>query len=102
MPVYLIHFDRKLSHAQHYLGYADNVTKRIARHRSSQGARLLRVLNEQGIGWNVVRVWPDGDKQLERALKKKRNSSRLCPICTPGVCNGEEQEADALKVTIPF
>ncbi len=80
MPVYLIHFDKPYHHAQHYLGYADDVKKRIARHRRGNGAKLLKVLKDNGIKWKVVRIW-DGDRSLERRLKNWHNASRLCPVC---------------------
>src|SRR5436190_351546 len=68
--VYLIHFEEKLHHAQHYIGYVDNNLKqRIRKHRSNKGAKLLIAVNSKGIQWEVVRVWEDGDRQLERRLK---------------------------------
>lgn len=80
--VYLIHFDKPLAHAQHYLGFVESdLQKRIERHRSGAGAKLLRAANLAGIGWNVVKVWEDGDRNFERSLKNKKKSSCLCPIC---------------------
>ena len=81
--VYLIHFDRPLHHARHYLGYcADGTLEvRLIRHRAGRGARLLAVLRELGIGWQVVRVF-DGDRRFERRLKNRRNAWRLCPVCS--------------------
>lgn len=79
--VYLIHFDRPLHHARHYLGYcADGTLEvRLIRHRAGRGARLLAVLRELNIGWRVVRVF-EGDRRFERYLKKTA-STRLCPVC---------------------
>jgi hypothetical protein len=79
--IYLIHFDRPLHHARHYLGYcADGTLEvRLIRHRAGRGARLLAVLRELNIGWRVVRVF-DGDRKFERRLKGS-GSSRLCPVC---------------------
>jgi hypothetical protein len=79
--IYLIHFDRPLHHARHYLGYcADGTLEvRLIRHRGGRGARLLAVLRELGIGWRVVRVL-DGDRRFERRLKAA-GSTRLCPVC---------------------
>ena len=80
--VYLIHFDRPLHHARHYLGYcADGTLEvRLIRHRAGRGARLLAVLRELNIGWRVVRVF-EGDRRFERRLKA-RGSPRLCPVCS--------------------
>ena len=79
--IYLIHFDRPLHHARHYLGYcADGTLEvRLIRHRAGRGARLLAVLRELNIGWRVVRVF-DGDRHFERRLKATA-STRLCPVC---------------------
>ena len=82
MTVYLIHFDQKLAHAQHYLGSADDLQARLACHRSGNGARLMEVITEQGIPWRLARTWP-GNRKLERELKRQKGSPRLCPICNP-------------------
>lgn len=81
MPVYLLHFDQPYKHASHYLGYASNVKRRLEKHAKGLGARLLQVLIENGIGWQLVRTWSKGDRILERRLKRQKKSSRLCPIC---------------------
>lgn len=83
MAVYLIHFEERLWHAGHYLGYSANLAERIQAHRASRGARLMEVVNELGIRWQVVRVWPEGGYELERALKARHNGPRLCPVCNP-------------------
>ena len=78
--VYLLHFDRPYKHAKHYLGYTDNLEARLRQHRQGRGARLMQVIKEAGIGFTLVRVW-EGDRALEKRLKKQKNSPRLCPIC---------------------
>lgn len=84
MTCYLLHFDRKLSHAQHYLGYADRkLENRIKQHRTGKGASLTRAAVEAGITLNLVRTWEGGDRTLERQLKRRKNSPKLCPICNP-------------------
>jgi predicted GIY-YIG superfamily endonuclease len=85
MTCYLLHFDKPISPnhtCQHYLGYSDNLVERLIRHRKGNGARLVQVANERGIKWKLVKIWPDGDRKLERKLKNWKNSPRLCPICT--------------------
>lgn len=79
--VYLICFDRPFKHARHYLGFAYNLEARIARHRSGDGARLLRAVTAAGIGWQVVRTWPDTSREFERKLKNQKATARLCPVC---------------------
>ena len=84
MPVYLIHLDEPIGHARHYIGYADDVDKRLVRHRRGNGGRLLKVAARRGIKFHVARIWPDGDRALERRLKRLKNGPRLCPICREG------------------
>lgn len=78
--VYIIHFERPFWHAQHYIGYTANLTQRIEQHRNGTGAKLLRAINQRGIPWQVVRTWPGGPA-LERALKNRKKSRDLCPVC---------------------
>ena len=80
--VYLIHFEEKLHHAQHYIGFVDkNLNQRIKKHKSNKGAKLLIAVNSKGIQWEVVRVWENGDRQLERRLKNCKKSRCFCPVC---------------------
>lgn len=82
--VYLIHFEKPLAHAQHYLGYCngeESLEQRVDRHRRGDGARLLRAVAQAGIRFQVVRTWTDGDRALERRLKGWKKSSNLCPVC---------------------
>lgn len=80
--VYLIHLDRKMSHAQHYLGFTVNVEGRLYYHRANRGSRFLAAANAVGISYEVVRRWI-GDRTLERALKNRKNARLLCPVCNP-------------------
>jgi hypothetical protein len=82
MPVYLIHFDRPLHHARHYIGFCfESTAARLARHMAGNGAKILRALNAAGIAYRIVRTWDEGDKVLERKLKGRKNAKRLCPVC---------------------
>ena len=79
--VYLIHFSRKLQHAQHYIGFVKgDLMQRIELHLNNRGAKLLATVNNQGIRWQVVRVWLEGDRHFERKLKDRKKSRRYCPI----------------------
>lgn len=84
MTVYLLHFDSPISEhhtAQHYIGWTElPVEDRLLAHKSGGGARFTQVANERGIGYQVVRTWK-GNRQLERKLKNRHNSPKLCPIC---------------------
>jgi hypothetical protein len=83
--VYLICFDRPFAHAKHYLGWASNIGERIDCHRASgrRCARLIKAVNDAGIGWRVVRVWPGLEKGDERRMKSSGHSRR-CPCCKRG------------------
>jgi len=78
--VYLLHFDAPLAHAQHYVGYAEDLEARIVRHRKGNGARLVAVFAEKGIGFSVACTW-SGDRTEERRIKNMKMAPRLCPIC---------------------
>jgi predicted GIY-YIG superfamily endonuclease len=60
------------------------VEARLEEHRKGQGARLLQVINDAGIGWWLVRTWM-GDRKPERRLKKWKKSPRLCPVCNESI-----------------
>jgi len=77
--VYLYHFDRPYRHAMHYLGWSEDLPARDAAHRNGSGARLLQVLNAHGIGYALVREWPNTTRAEERRLKKFKGATRLCP-----------------------
>ena len=84
--VYLLHFERPISSrhtCQHYIGYTDDLARRMQAHRAGNGARLVEVAAERGIGFEIVRVWR-GDRAFERRLKRQHNGPRLCPICGDG------------------
>lgn len=80
--VYLIHFDKPYKHARHYTGWASNLPARLKEHRAGHGARLMQVIKEAGITWHVSRTWP-GTRNLERAIKERKEAPKLCPDCTP-------------------
>lgn len=80
--VYLIHFDRPYKHSSHYLGWTHSFDARMERHRSGRGSNLLKVIQNAGIGWQVVRVWEPASPKVESELKKFRNNRRLCPLCS--------------------
>ena len=59
----------------------------MAKHGTSDGARLLQVQKERGGSWHIARTWPGG-KYEERAIKQWKQAPRLCPDCTPGTGRG--------------
>lgn len=84
--VYLLHRDGpmpKQHHAKHYIGSAADLEVRLKEHQSGGGARLTQVWIEFGCSFRVVRTW-QGDRSLERRLKRQKHAPRLCPVCNPG------------------
>ena len=87
MTVYLLHFSEPIGNkdnvhgiAQHYLGSTDDLDARLEAHRSGNGSRLMEMVAERGVDWELVRTWPGG-RTAERRLKSWHNSRRFCPIC---------------------
>ncbi len=83
---YLLHFHRPYRHARHYLGFvegddAEQIVKRIERHRNGDGARLMEVIVAAGITFDLARVWRKVDRNFERRLKRRHGAAQFCPIC---------------------
>lgn len=57
--VYLLHFSQRYKHAGRYLGYTDDLASRLERHRSGNGSRLVQVITEAGLSFELVRVWTE-------------------------------------------
>ena len=81
--LYLIHFEAKYEHAQHYLGLSNDVKRRLEEHRTGQGNPLMKAVTLAGIPWTVVRTWSDADRMREVQLKSRHNAPKLCPVCNP-------------------
>lgn len=83
--VYLLHFNEKLSHAQHYIGFVEgeeeSLENRLVKHKSGTGAKIMAALADKNITFQLARVWDDSDRKFERKLKNRKNASKLCPIC---------------------
>jgi predicted GIY-YIG superfamily endonuclease len=105
--IYILHFDRPLHAAGHYVGSTRKLAKRLADHAKGRGARLTAVLKELGIEWRLGGLMmaeeslfanmkePCGEtmKQKERRLKRQHNGRRFCQICN--------ENARKLKGTCP-
>lgn len=79
--VYLLHFAPAYKHARHYLGYADDIARRVAEHQAGAGARLTQVAVEAGAELILARTWEGADRNVERRLKNTRSVPSYCPIC---------------------
>jgi hypothetical protein len=98
VTVYLLHLDGPIAvyengsragqpHVtRHYIGWAGRggLRSRLEAHARGQGANMLRVAFERGVGWELVRTWVDGTRTLERYLKQLHAGPALCPVCNPG------------------
>ena len=73
--IYLIHFTEPYRHAAHYLGYSDDIPARLAAHAAGRGARLMEVITQAGIGWQLARTWPGKGRTEERRLKNRGTAS---------------------------
>jgi len=83
VDLYLLHFSRPLSHAQHYLGVAYNgVDRRVAEHQRGKGARITRAAVAAGIELVLARTWLQVSRSREVALKGRFLRPK-CPICSP-------------------
>jgi hypothetical protein len=85
--IYLLHFDRPIGDltnprgfASHYTGWTLDLPTRLVDHAAGRGARLLQVVGELGIGWQLARIWT-GTRTRERSLKRSGGAARRCPVC---------------------
>jgi hypothetical protein len=91
--VYLLHFSQvyvpypealPCACARHYTGFAAGgpraLKRRLAKHGTAEGARLMLAVARAGITWELARTWP-GDRARERQLKIQGGAARRCPLC---------------------
>lgn len=93
--LYLLHFERPLHHARHYLGFCssyEGLESRLDYHARGQGSPLLRAV---GRGWKVARLWK-GTRDDERRLKNRKEAPSLCPVCSAHVSPVNDLEGIAL------
>lgn len=76
--LYVLCFDEPVSHATHYLGYADNLDARLREHRAGRGSRLTAAAVARGISWEVYVVL-DPATEADEARYKKRSVRKASP-----------------------
>lgn len=81
--IYLLHFDRSLAHAKHYVGWTTDLVVRLDEHGGANGSKLMQAVKAAGIGWALARTW-SGDRDHERRIKRAGGKSRICPVCRRG------------------
>lgn len=81
--VYLLHFEPRYRHAGHYLGFAEDIGRRVVEHRQvpSKASPLVQAALGAGCAVTLARVWPGADRNRERRLKVQGGHSRKCPTC---------------------
>jgi len=77
---YLLHFQRPIHGAQHYLGWSADIRRRVRLHLSGRGAWLVRQALKAGIEVQLVRIWPSVARKYEYVLKR-RTPKRYCALC---------------------
>jgi predicted GIY-YIG superfamily endonuclease len=80
--VYLIHFGKRYHHAGHYVGFTDDVDRRMSEHRTGAGSRLLAAVAAAGVPFAVAFTWLRASRAFERKVHRYKKTPRLCPICT--------------------
>lgn len=81
--LYLLHLDPRYKHAQHYLGYADDIAARVHQHAAggSKASPLIRAASAAGCRITLTRVWLGDGRTRERQLKRQGGLGRHCPVC---------------------
>jgi predicted GIY-YIG superfamily endonuclease len=85
--IYMLCFSQPYRHARHYVGWTEDLLDRLDTHAKGQGARLVEVITQAGIGFTLVRIC-EGTRRTERAIKNAGGAVRYCPVCTPHPRNG--------------
>ncbi len=84
--VYCLHFDRKLKHAQHYVGCTTDLRARLITHAQGRGAKIVKEAAAQGIEFVLAAVGEcsvAAMRRLERQVKNWHGSGCFCSHCTP-------------------
>jgi hypothetical protein len=97
--VYLLHFSAPYPRdaragVQHYLGWADDVERRLSEHLAGRGSPLVAAAVAAGLGVELVATWP-GTRNDERARKRRRRHSTWCPRCRAAGEPGEPVERES-------
>jgi predicted GIY-YIG superfamily endonuclease len=81
--VYLLHFETKYKHSQHYLGYGTDVHRRVQAQLDCKrtAAKFVKVVHKAGIKIVLARLWLGATRTRERQIKNTHNLKSYCPIC---------------------
>lgn len=83
--LYLLHFEPAYQHAQHYLGFAVDIERRVAEHLAggAKASPLVRAALSAGCAVTLARTWPGLGRTDERRMKQRSHRLR-CPTCKQG------------------
>ncbi len=85
MFIYIIHFDTRLSHAEHYVGSTNTLEARLKAHAKGYGARITKELKTQRTNWRLSTLYHARNqthREIEARIKKQKNTPAFCKICT--------------------
>lgn len=83
--IYILHIDPPLKHARHYVGWTkdSDVTRRVDEHLNQTGRRPSKLVGAALAAGSTVTLAGalEGDRTLERQLKRRGGASSYCPLC---------------------
>lgn len=81
--VYLLHFDRPIGKARHYIGITrvDRFEKRLREHANGRGSRLTSAAIKRGVRLYLAHLWSSCDPNLERRIKRRAPAKHYCSYC---------------------
>jgi hypothetical protein len=88
--VYVIHFDQKICHAGHYIGYVicdvtDNIdhaiVQRMTLHANGRGSRLLAYAKAHNIQWHIAQLY------ISQNVCEQKNALAYAYDCNVIVCD---------------
>lgn len=87
--LYVIHFDHKRHHAQHYMGASNNLFQRLKDHATGRAAKLTKALWEDSEEWELAAIYKPKPTvttpifDLETKAKRAHATITFCPLCNP-------------------
>lgn len=90
--VYLLHYDKPLHHARHYVGCTCDLENRLRLHKMGHStAKITAAFHDHGSTFMLARIWETvRGFELESHIKKHYKATvKLCPICNPANHHGE-------------
>lgn len=83
--IYLIHFDKPVRSAKHYLGFCrdDRLDARMLEHARGEASHLTRAAVNNGTKLWLARTFEGGNRDLERTMKRHGHFKLMCPLCCP-------------------